>query len=337
MDNKGYIIGGMAFLLIIPAVIMLISLIHMVNMDETMNTPIKSERLHHISVDVESNIPILTLQALDEKSEMAIKTGQPISNSKVTIKMCIQSKIDYLAHEYSKNTGLNINCKINAVDNSLDPFQICVNSTIDVHSNNISIIRNISQNVPFSCSDHVDSTTQSYKIKDPLPFIKTRGYGVLEVNGDRIYYGTTLSNYLKAVGLNNTEVYENATSPLYFKKCPYEPYISHVNSKDFSNLKNCIDNGYYHESNDGSCIFCRLEGRATCKHYGLETFILPSRSPEQVLTAPCSVDHVIFGETIHNPVETYPGTILEYYSNTNVSNILYLDNGHRKKYGVLLK
>lgn len=337
MDNNGYVMGGMAFLLVIPAVIISAMFINVVNLDETINIPIKSDTIHHISGDLESNIPILSLQVLKENSDEVVKTGEPISNSRGTIKSGVQSKIDDLTREYQKNTGINIYCKITAVDNSLNPYEICVNSTIDIHCNCSTVSKNISQNIQFVCSNSpTDSSIESYKIQDPLPFIKTKGYGTLTVVGDKINYGTALSNYLKSRGLNNSDAYNNASSPLYFKKCPYDPYHTHGNSKGLLNLKNCIENGYYHESSDGACIFCRLEGKSTCTHFGLETFIVPSHSAVQISTAPCSVDHVIFGEYGHNPIEIYPGTILEYYRTDNISNNLYLDNGHRNKYGLPL-
>ena len=337
MDNNGYVMGGIAFLLIIPAVIISTMFINVVNLDETVKTPIKSDTIQHISGDIESNIPILTLQVLKENSDMVVKTGETIPNSRETIKRSIQSKIDDLTSKYQENTGINIYCKINNVDNSLNPYAICVNSTVDVHCNTSTISKNISQDIQFVCSDSAtDSSVESYKIQDPLPFIKTRGYGVLTVVGDKINYGTTLSNYLKSQGLNNSEAYENASSPLYFKKCPYDPYHFHGNSNGLLNLKNCIDNGYYHESRAGACIFCRLEGKSTCTHFGLETFIVPSKSSVQIPTAPCSVDHVIFGEYGHYPIEIYPGTILEYYRTDNVSYHIFLDNGHRNKYGLPL-
>ena len=96
-------------------------------------------------------------------------------------------------------------------------------------------------------------------------------------------------------------------------------------------LKNCIDNGYYHESNDGACLLCRLEGYATCNHYGFETFIVPSSTHnQQIFRAPSSIDHVIFGKDNN---DRYPGEAVEYNSDDNVFDILYLDNGHRAKYG----
>jgi hypothetical protein len=90
---------------------------------------------------------------------------------------------------------------------------------------------------------------------------------------------------------------------------------------------------YYHESNDGACLLCRLEGRSTCNHYGFETFIIPSTSiNQQVIRASCPIDHVIFNK--ENFPDPYPGESVQYYSNGNNSYKLFLDNDHRAKYGV---
>lgn len=87
--------------------------------------------------------------------------------------------------------------------------------------------------------------------------------------------------------------------------------------------------GYFHESSDGSCFLCRLEGKATCPHYGFETFIVPSNSFNSTLIfAPCSIEHVIFGDDV------YSGKGIVYYSNDSNYFKLFLDNGHRQKYGL---
>lgn len=331
MDNEGYVMGGMAFLLIIPALILANILISAVVMDDTQIIPCKSDKLHQLSLDVESDIPKFALQELNETSDMASKTGEPVSNSRSTIKTRIQTKIDDTYDEYQRVTGITVDCKINSVDNSRDPYKICVNSTLYANYNDSYMVKNFSQEVQFACSDFPDSSEGCSKIKDPLPFIKTKGYGDLKIEGDRIYYGTALSNYLKSKDINDYMVYENASSLLYIKRCPYEPYPSHGHSNLVLTLKNCIDNGYYHVSAEGPCIFCRLEGKAVCRHTGLETFVVPGNYRLKCDTAPCSVDHVIFGST---PAEIYPGKSLEYkYDDTSLF-WMYLDNGHRNKYGL---
>lgn len=109
-------------------------------------------------------------------------------------------------------------------------------------------------------------------------------------------------------------------------------------------LKNCIENGYFHESSDGSCFLCRLEGKGTCPHYGFETFITPPTSNStgnntNLSTnstfnfAPSSIDHVIFNETPPG-TGTYPGKMIVYYSDGLNHLKIFLDNSHRQKYGL---
>jgi len=337
MDNRGYVMAGLAFLLIIPAVILSVMLINMVNMDESTNNMIKSDILGHISSDFEASIPDFTREVLRENTANVVRNGQPIKNSRMVIRNEVQAKIDDLKKEYLKYTDVSIQCQIKSVDSASDPYQIQIESNIIVSKHNNSINRNISQNIPFTVSESKNNgSLDESKISDPLPFIKTKEYGGVSVDGDRIKYGSSLSNYLKSKGINNSHVYENASSPLYFKQCPYDPYSSHGKCNMLFNLKNCVDNGYYHKSADGACILCRLEGKATCNHFGLETFIIPSMNTRSEIIAPCSIDHVIFSENGPDGYGTYPGKIVEFQCSTNSSNRLFLDDGHRNKYGIIM-
>jgi hypothetical protein len=112
---------------------------------------------------------------------------------------------------------------------------------------------------------------------------------------------------------------------------------------DYNTLKNCIDNGYFHESSDGSCFLCRLEGKGVCPHYGMETYVTPAstntiNNSSNLSTnftlnqAPSSIDHVIFNDT-NLGTGTYHGNKLIYYLDTSNLLIIFLDNAHRQKYG----
>lgn len=335
MDNKGYIMAGLAFLLIIPSSILLIILINMLILDDSTNIKIAADNAFYISGDIERNIPVLTQQTIKEVTENIVQTGHPILNSRIIIKNHINAKINDLISKYHNNTGVNIECAIYSVDSSFDPFEIEINSTISVRKDNISYNRNITQNIPIiglkSAKLSSQETYEYNQIPDPLPFIKCKNYGDLKVNNGRIIYGIVLSNYLDKKGLKNSTFYENSSSGFYIKKCPFNPYISHGNSNTLQNLKNCIENGYFHESKDGACFLCRLEGKAICGHYGLETFIAPSGTKKRVLTAPCSIDHVIFNDDIFG---IYNGESVEYYSSDTIYFRIFLDKGHRNKYGI---
>ena len=129
MDNKGYVMGGLAFLLIIPSIILLIVLVNMVNLDDTSNIMMTTDTAFHISGDVERNIPILARQTIKETTENVVQTGNPVPNSREVIRNRIQTKINDVISEYQNSTGVNIQCNIQSVDSSSDPFEVEINST----------------------------------------------------------------------------------------------------------------------------------------------------------------------------------------------------------------
>jgi hypothetical protein len=338
MESKGYVIGALSFLMILPSILLLMVLIDMLNLDNTSNTMLKSDTAYYITGDVERNIPAITRQSLNEIIDNTIKTGDPLPNSRIVIKNLIESKMGHINAVYKNQSGLNIKCIITSVDSASNPFEIEVNSTILVSKDNISFNRNICQKISILGSYYQKKNSLDpdsfLMIRDPLPFIKCKKFGGLNVKEGKIIYGSSLTKYLNRRGVKGADIYKNAISPLYIKRCPYEPYISHGNSRKYMTLKNCIENQYYHESSDGACILCRLEGKSTCNHYGFETFIIPAPSDNhRTLRAPCSIDHVIFNDKPFG--DAYQGDAVEYYFNRNVSYNIFLDNGHRTKYGVM--
>lgn len=320
LDQKGYVISGLSFLLIIPTIFLIAVFADIVHTgSETQSLAVQSDVTFYTAKDIESNIPVITEKILQKTTDGVVKTGNPLTNSRNAIKNNLQEELDQLSEKYQDSERLNVTCKIWSVNPSAHPFKIEVNSTICVQKGNVIHNEHISQNISI-----IDS---KYPIQDPLPFIKCKNYGEITNTSTKVLYGSSLANLLKSKNLTNADVYENATSPLFIKKCPYDPYIDHGNFPYFIVLKNCIDNGYFHDSSDGSCFLCRLEGKATCPHYGFETFIVPSNSSNSTLiSAPCSIEHVIFNDSV------YPGEEIIYYSDG--SRLFLDDNGHRKKYGL---
>lgn len=156
-------------------------------------------------------------------------------------------------------------------------------------------------------------------LRDPLPIAKlTIASGILTY-GEKIHYKNAIAGYMVLHNLKNPKAYIEATAPLYMKKCPYDPYVHHG---DPGVLKDCLKNGYFHESADGSCYLCRLEGKGKCPHYGFEVFI-QTHTLEKNESLSCS-DHVVFSDH-------YTGEKI----NASDINSLILDNAHRKKYGLI--
>lgn len=329
MNEKGYVMGLVSFLLIIPIFLLLMAFINMaVVQADAQKSVLTSEDVLNVENDLETNLPQIGRQVLKDKSEEVVLSGNPITNSRKVIKDELQNKMDNLCSKYCRE-GIKAQCEIYYINNSQDPFQIEVISKITVEKGALKHQKNLTQNISI--------INGSPPIMDPLPFIKCKGHGGATIKDDKIFYGISLSNYLESRGVNNSKAYENATSPLYINKCPYDPYELHGNSPNFVNLKNCIDNGFYHESSDGACFLCRLEGRGVCPHYGIETLIIPAPSVNMSLNnssliAPSSSDHVIFNDTgTHG---TYSGHPIVYSNNGTHYFFLFLDDSHRKKYGL---
>lgn len=333
MDNKGYVMSSVTFLLILPSILLVMVFADMINIGGVGEQyALTSDVVYGGAEDVEANLPVLGFEVIRKKSEEVAITGNPLLNSRETIKKEIQDRIDHICLKYNKS-GVEVDCTVISVDNSDDPSQVELKSRIKVSKGNLVHKKIITQNISLINTE--------FPILDPLPFIKCKEFGGVKIDGDKINYGHSLSNYLKARRVKNYEVYENASSPRFIKKCPYDPYALHGNRASgdnitLINLKNCVENGFYHESADGSCIFCRLEGKGSCSHYGLESFIIPGSIPSSQaynssFEAPCSIDHVIFDEKIGG---TYPGKVVILYSDGKCDFQIFLDNSHRQKYGL---
>lgn len=338
MDNKGYVMSGMSFLLVLPAILLLMVFLDMTNEGiEENSLVLQSDKVLNTAKDLETNIPMAGKEVLKREAENVVKTGFPLSNSRETVKNNLQINLDQISLGYQNKTGFIVQCNITSVDNSEDPFAVEVNSSIYVKKDSVIHQENLSQDISL-----VDP---QFPIPNPLPFVKCKNYGGAQASGNKIAFGNSLTEYLENRGIENAAAYKNATASLIIKKCPYDRYIMHGNI-GYNTLKNCIENGYFHESSDGSCFLCRLEGKGTCPHYGMETFILPSPSSHttfnnstnmseniSINSAPSSIDHVIFNDTLSG-TGTYQGNVLIYYSDGFNYFKLFLDNAHRQKYGL---
>ena len=155
-------------------------------------------------------------------------------------------------------------------------------------------------------------------LRDPLPIAKLTVLSGILTYDNQIHYKTALSAYMVLHNLDSPESYIEATAPMIIQKCPYDPYIHHG---DPGVLDDCLRNGYFHESADGSCYLCRLEGKGKCPHYGFEVFI-QTHTPLKNESLSCS-DHVVFADH-------YNGEKID----PDDWNSLILDSSHRKKYGL---
>lgn len=335
MDQKGYVMNGLAFLLILPAILLVAVYIDMTTLGgQSVSLVMQSDTTFYAAKDIERNIPVIGSGVIEEVALNATTTGTKLPDSRSHIKNQIQQRMNSITQNMKTSIGADdISCNITSVGASTNPFLLEINSTIYVKK---------------GTSVHKDTISQDIDLgglPDPLPFIKIKEASIstlptLDSSTGKISYGTSLSQYLQKRGVANYTVYENATSQGYLDRCSFEPYESTIDghgvnaTPPIQNLGYCLSNGYYHESSDGACYLCRLEGNAVCSHYGLETFIVPPASNNATLIfAPVSIDHVIFSDS------PYSGKALIYLESGNNPTTyykLFLDEGHRKKYGLPL-
>lgn len=324
MDHQGYVLSLISFLLIIPAVLMMILIIDAgYSLGKEESLIVSSNQVSNTMNDLQENIGTLSNLEVQKVTYQVIETGEPVPNSRELLKERIQEETNNLINKYKDNQDLDINCSIISVDNTSDPFIIELRAIIIVGKDETVCERKITHQISLEEYDP--------PLPDPLPFIKCKNQGNLKIIDGKIIYDSSLVSYLESRNIENAYFYENATSSALIRKCPYSPYESHGNT--YLTLINCLENGFYHESNDGACFLCRLEGKATCSHRGFETFIIPAPTTNyNLLSAPCSIDHVIFDDTVLNG--TYSGMALIYREFAGRYYFLFLDNGHRNKYGL---
>lgn len=305
-ENKGSIISMFTLVLILSLIlIFIIFLTSTLYMENEKSNILNDKNFKYHVEDYKRNINPVGYEVLNETIKDHINSKKPSINSREEIKTRLNNKLKDINEDYYRNYKIIIDSNVLSISNDEDPFNIDVKIKLD-----------------FKKDNNTYSTMKTYKIsiiglEDPLPFLKLKNYTDFRHNSTNFNYENSLNNYLSNKSMDGSP-YINSSSPTIFKKCPYQPYEIHGNNLTY----NCILNNYYHESHDGSCIFCRLENKGDCDDYGLETFIVSHKTNEN--TSIASPDHVIFGD---NP---YNGDKIILKNDT----ILFLDNGHKKKYGL---
>ena len=308
IDSKGNIIVGTTAILIAVLLLLCIFVVSTINLIEHGNIDSASnDNFKYIVEDYSKNLEIIERQSIAEVTQKAFD-GWPIFNSQKEIKKKLNKHLEEKNIEYNEKYGVKIASEIISIENSDSPWYVLFKVKLNVEKNGESY------------SDIVEKLVPVEGLRDPLPIEKlTVASGILTYD-DTYHYGTALSAYMLIHDLKSPESYIEATAPLTIRKCPYDPYIHHG---DPGVLDDCLEKGYFHESADGSCYLCRLEGKGKCPHYGFEVFI-QTHTPLKNESLSCS-DHVVFSDH-------YNGWKL----NENDWNSLILDNSHRKKYGLVL-
>ncbi len=275
---------------------------------------VSSNNFQYIVNDYIRNLPLIEHESLEELSEEVMKNKRPCLDSKRDLKEMVDEKLSAKNQEYYDNYNIQINSSLIAIENTSNPFSYKFKAHVSCVKGDYSFERIVSSDV------------DCINLKDPVPLLYLKDYYGLSYNDSSYSYGNSLSEFLRENDVENYSYYINASSPLIIRKCPYDPYKHHGDDNG-KVMKNCRDNGYYHESRDGACYLCRLEGKGGCEHYGFETFINPQKTNETGRVSACGSDHVIFSDDIYSGVEVI------YNSENGLNEILYLDpHGHKVKY-----
>ncbi len=306
LDSKGNIIVGTTAILIFVLLLMCIFVVTSITYIENKNIDSQvNDNFKYIVDDYTNNLEVLGRDAIAEATEK-VYVGLPVFNSEKEIKNNLNDILDKKNEEYEKKYGVKITSDVVSVENTYSPWKILFKVKLNVKKDSEQFSKIVEKNASVE------------GLRDPLPIAKLTILSGILTYDNKIHYKTALAGYMVLHHLKSPESYIEATAPLYIKKCPYDPYIHHG---DPGVLKDCLNTGYFHESADGSCYLCRLEGKGKCPHYGFEVFI-QTHTPLNNESLSCS-DHVVFSDH-------YNGEKID----ENDWDSLILDSSHRKKYGL---
>ena len=306
IDSKGNIIVGTTAILITALLLICIFVVSSIYFIESENIEFKSnDNFKYVIDDYTANLEILGRDAIAEATQK-VYNGLPILNSEDQIKKNLDKILDEKNEEYEDKFGVKIISETVSVENTDSPWKILFKVKLNVEKDGEKFSKVIEKN------------TSVEGLRDPLPIAKLTVLSGILTYDNQIHYKTALSAYMVLHNLDSPESYIEATAPMIIQKCPYDPYVHHG---DPGVLNDCLRNGYFHESADGSCYLCRLEGKGKCPHYGFEVFI-QTHTPLKNESLSCS-DHVVFADH-------YNGEKID----PDDWNSLILDSSHRKKYGL---
>ena len=306
IDSKGNIIIGATAILIAALILICIFVVSSIYFIENENTDSEmNDNFKYIVDDYTNNLEIHGRTAID-KATSKVFNGLPVLNSRDQIKKNLDNILEEENEEYFERYGVKITSETVSVEDTESPWKILFKVKLNAEKDGEKFSKIIEKNASIE------------GLRDPLPIAKLTVLSGILTYDNQIHYKTALSAYMLLHHLDSPESYIEATAPLIIEKCPYDPYTHHG---DEGVLENCLEKGYFHESADGSCYLCRLEGKGKCPHYGLEVFI-QTHTPIKNETLSCS-DHVVF-EDHYNGEKIDPDDW----------NSLILDSSHRKKYGL---
>ena len=306
IDSKGNLILGTTVILITILLLIAIFVFTAINYIQNENIDsLENDNFKHVVDDYSNNLEVLGRDSIADACDKVYHTYR-LLDSEDQIKKNLNKKLDKKNEEFKEKYDVDINSEVLSVLPTDSPWKVLIKVKLNVKKNNDRFNRIIEKNISIE------------GLRDPLPLAKLSVASGVFIQGDKLNYKNALTRYLKLRNLDSPFSYAFATTPLYIKKCPYDPYIHHG---DPGVLKDCLKQGYFHESADGSCYLCRLEGKGKCPHYGMEVFI-QTHTPLINDSISCS-DHVVFHD---------------HYTGHKIDKLdidsLILDSSHQKKYGL---
>ena len=307
IDNRGNIITGTTAILVVSLILIVIFVVNSLNYIESENIDsIASDNFKYIIDDYNKNLEQLGRDSIAEETDK-LYHAHKVKDSRKEIAKILNGKLKDVNAEYREKYGIDIRSEVVSVESTDTPWKVLFKVRVKADKDSQQF------------DGVLESNSSIEGLNDPLPYAMITAYNNINHDNKTIYYFESLAQYLLKHNAKSYESYILASSPMIIKKCPYDPYVHHG---DGNTLKECLKNGYFHESRDGSCYLCRLEGKGTCPHYGMEVFIHPHTLITNE-TVSC-VDHVIFHDR-------YNGKKLD----ENDINSLILDESHCKKYGLV--
>lgn len=307
LDSKGNIIVGTTAILIVALLILCIFVVTTINYIQNSNIDSETnDNFKYIIDDYSKNLEVLGRDAIAEATQK-VYNGLPVRDSEDQIKKNLNKILESKNEEFKEKYDMDITSEAISIEPTDSPWKVLFKVKVEGSKDNEHFSQIVERNASIE------------GLRDPLPIAKlTIASGIMAYD-DKIHYKTALSAYMLLHNFKSPESYIEATAPLTMKKCPYDPYVHHG---DPGVLKDCLDTGYFHESADGSCYLCRLEGKGKCPHYGMEVFI-QTHTPLGNESLSCS-DHVVFADH-------YNGEKID----PDDWDSLILDSSHRKKYGLV--
>lgn len=307
LDSKGNIIVGTTAILIVALLILCIFVVTTINYIQNSNIDSETnDNFKYIIDDYSNNLEVLGRDAIAEATQK-VYNGLPVRDSEDQIKKNLNKILESKNEEFKEKYDMDITSEAISIEPTDSPWKVLFKVKVEGSKDNEHFSQIVERNASIE------------ELRDPLPIAKlTIASGIMAYD-DKIHYKTALSAYMLLHNFKSPESYIEATAPLTMKKCPYDPYVHHG---DPGVLKDCLDTGYFHESADGSCYLCRLEGKGKCPHYGMEVFI-QTHTPLGNESLSCS-DHVVFADH-------YNGEKID----PDDWDSLILDSSHRKKYGLV--